>query len=88
MSSAPDLARAIVTTAWETHKAMKQEFKELNDVYWEAEQEFHAWRKVNNERRRAPPAPALPITFHSEPAALQGVHRELTGSIATLQLAA
>ena len=40
--------------AWETIKAMREEFQEQNNIYWAAEQEFRSWRNVDRERKCGP----------------------------------
>ena len=43
--------REVMQEAWETIKAMREEFQEQNNIYWAAEQEFRTWRNVDRERK-------------------------------------
>lgn len=49
---APGCGREVMQEAWETIKAMREEFQEQNNIYWAAEQEFRTWRNVDRERKR------------------------------------
>lgn len=48
---APGCGREVMQEAWETIKAMREEFQEQNNIYWAAEQEFRSWRNVDRERK-------------------------------------
>jgi hypothetical protein len=52
--------RDVVTEAWEAVSAMKAEFKQQNDVHWEAECAFRAWRAADRERKCAASALSPP----------------------------
>lgn len=42
---------AVITAAYAKLGELRAEFKEANDVYWNAEQEFRKWRSEEYARR-------------------------------------